>query len=421
MPFPREELLHHIWQHKLFSNKDLQTTDGELITVVKSGLLNRNAGPDFLNARLEINGVEWAGNVEIHVQTSDWKLHSHQNDKAYDNIILHVVFDHNSSDNLGSFPTLELKNYISNQILSRYETLVNSKQALPCAEFLPSVSDLVRISWLDSLLVKRLERKSNWMNSLVDEFGGDLEQAFLVVIFRAFGMKTNADAFEVLGKNVPWKILSKHQDNVAQVEAILFGIAGFLDEPKDYYSLQLKQEFQFLKHKYRLEPIDLKLWKFLRLRPANFPTIRIAQIAQLFYSVGSFYKWFVNTASFQFDLEIATSEYWQTHYVFGKTSTKRTKKMGPALMANLYINAVVPFLFVAAKRTNNSQLHSAALSFLENIKPELNRNTNVFAECGLKPKNAGESQALIELKSEYCDHKKCLSCNFGSSILKREF
>lgn len=421
MPFPREELLHHIWQHKLFSNKDLRTTEGEQITVLKSGLLNHNAGPDFLNARLEIDGVEWAGNVEIHVQTSDWKLHNHQNDDAYQNIILHVVFDHNSSENLGSFPTLDLKNYISDQVLSRYETLVNSNKPLPCAEFLPDVSDLVKISWLDSLLIKRLERKSNWMNSLVDEFDGDLEQAFLVVIFRAFGMKTNAEAFELLGKNVPWKILSKHQDNLSQLEAILFGVAGFLVESKDDYSLVLKQEFEFLKHKYHLEPIDPKLWKFSRLRPASFPTIRIAQIAKFYHNKGSFYKWFVNSPSSQFDLEITTSEYWETHYTIGKASNRQTKKLGSALISNLFINAVVPFLFVAAKRSNNAELQSAALSLLENIKPESNRKTKAFAECGLKPKNAGESQALIELKSEYCERKKCLSCNFGSSILRREF
>jgi hypothetical protein len=392
------------------------------LEIIRSGELNTDAGPDFRNSRIKVDGTEWAGNIEIHVRSSDWLKHNHQTDSAYSNIILHVVFENDLKQSLGSFPTLELKGLISNQILRRFENLNNSSDELPCGKQFLEVSELVRNAWFDSLLIGRLQRKSEWMNSLVDECHGDLEQAFMVVLFRSFGMKVNAEPFEQLAKQTSWKVLAKHQDNLFQLEAILFGNAGFLENPKDDYSERLKKEYDFLQHKYDLKPLDKKLWKFLRLRPANFPTVRIAQLATLYQKTGAFFRWFSNQSE---TIEIRTlnvlpSEYWQTHYNFRTESASKSKRIGTTMAQNVLINAVAPFLFVSAHREAKPELQDRSLSLLQQLDAEKNVKVNAFANQGLEVQNAAESQALIELKSNFCEHKKCLSCSIGATILKRE-
>ena len=422
MPYPKEELLHHIWQHRLFSTQGLKTVDGQSLEILKSGELNTDAGPDFRNSRIKVGGTEWAGNIEIHVRSSDWLKHNHQTDSAYANIILHVVFEDDLKESLGSFPTLILKNLVSDQVLVRYENLNNSSDTIPCGAQFMDVPELIRNAWFDSLLIGRLQRKSEWMNSLVDESHGDLEEAFTVVLFRAFGMKVNAEPFEQLARQTPWKVLSKHQDNLFQLEAILFGNAGFLENPKDEYSEQLKKEYGFLKHKYELKPLDEKLWKFLRLRPPNFATVRIAQLAALVQKTGAFYRWFSNqTNEIQIqDLAVTPSEYWKTHYNFGTESSSKPKRIGTTMARNILINAVVPFLFVSANREAKPELQDRGLQLLQQLEAEKNVKVNAFINHGLKVRNAAESQALIELKTNFCEHKKCLICSIGANILKRE-
>ena len=422
MPYPKEELLHHIWQHRLFSSKGFKTVDGLLIEVIRPGELNSDSGPDFRNARINVGGTEWAGNVEIHVRSSDWLRHNHQNDSAYSNIILHVVFEDDLKEKLGSFPTLELKNLISNQVLRRYENINSSSDELPCGTQFLEVPELIRAAWFESLLIGRLQRKSEWMSSLVDECRGDIEQAFMIVLFRAFGMKVNAEPFEQLARQTPWKVLSKHQDNLFQLEAILFGNAGFLEEPKDGYSEELKKEYDFLSHKYQLKPLDKKVWKFLRLRPANFPTIRIAQLMALFQNTGAFFQWFSNQSD-KIELKILSaspSDYWKTHYNFGAESKLKSKDIGGIMAQNILINAVAPFLFVSAHREAKPELQDRSLALLHQLEAEKNAKVNAFFNQGLEVKNAAESQALIELKTNFCDHKKCLICSVGANILKRE-
>lgn len=418
----KEELLHHIWQHRLFSSHELKTVDGQVLEIIRPGELNSDAGPDFRNSRIKVGGTEWAGNVEIHSRSSDWLRHNHQHDAAYSNIIVHVVFEDDLQESLGSFPTLELKDHISDQVLKRYEHLSNSSDELPCGKQFLEVPELVRTVWLESLLIGRLQRKSEWMNALVDECKGDLEQAFMVVLFRAFGMKVNAEPFEQLAKQTPWKVLSKHQNDLFQLEAILFGNAGFLENPKDEYSEQLKKEYDFLQHKYELKPLDRTLWKLLRLRPANFPTLRIAQLAALFQKTGAFLRWFsgqTDETQLQ-ELRVSTSEYWKTHYTFGTESKLRSKRIGITMARNILINAVAPFLFVSAHREAKPELQDRALTLLQQLKAEKNVKVNVFTDLGLEVKNAADSQALIELKTNYCDNKKCLICSIGANILKRE-
>ena len=422
MPYPKEELLHHIWQHCLFSSQGLKTNDGQLLEIVRAGELNTDSGPDFRNSRIKVDGTEWAGNVEIHIRSSDWLRHKHQHDSAYANIILHVVFENDLDESVGSFPTLELKSLVSDQVLKRYENLNNSSDNLPCGKQFLDVPKLIRNAWFDSLLIGRVQRKSEWINGLVDECKGDLEQAFMVVLFRAFGMKVNTEPFEQLAKQTSWKMLAKHQDNLFQLEAILFGNAGFLKNPKDDYSQQLRKEFAFLQHKYKLKPMDEKLWKFMRLRPANFPTIRISQLASLFQKTGAFYAWFSNQpekVQFQ-NLLVSPSEYWETHYNFGTESTKKSKRIGTTMAQNILINAVAPFLFVSAHREAKPELQDRALTILQELPAEKNIKVNVFTKQGLKVENAAESQALIELKTNFCDHKKCLICSIGANVLKRE-
>jgi len=421
MPYIKEELLHHIWQHRLFSQKELRTVDGQPLEIMKVGTLNSNAGPDFQNTRIKIGVTEWAGNVEIHIKSSDWLRHKHQYDANYSNIILHVVFEDDLKEPLGKFPTLELKDLVSDQVLRRYENLDTSSGELPCGSQFIEVPELVRSAWFDSLLIGRLQRKSEWMSQLVDECGGDLEQAFTVVVFRAFGMKVNAEPFEQLAKRIPWKVLSKHQDNQFQLEAILFGVAGFLDSPKDDYQNDLKKEFDFLSHKYQLKPLDVSVWKFLRLRPANFPTVRLAQLAALFQSTGAFFNWFSNQKEIDLKkLMVEPSSYWKMHYNFGTDSKPKSKRIGKTMARNIIINAVAPFLFVSAHREAKPELQDRALNLLQQLEPESNVKVNAFAEQGLKVQNAAESQALIELKTHFCDHKKCLTCSIGANILKRE-
>jgi hypothetical protein len=422
MPLPREELLHHIWQHRLFNQTNLQTTDGRSLEVLRPGTLNQDAGPDFSNVRLRIDGVEWAGNVEIHIRTSDWLKHGHQTDNQYSSIILHAVFENDLEEALGNFPTLVLKPYVSDQLLKRHENLVGSKAQLPCGNLLLDVPELVRNGWFDSLLVERLQRKSEYVNKLIEDCNGDLEQAFQMLVFRTMGMKVNADAFEQLGRTIPWKVLAKHQNSLGQLEAILFGVSGLLSNTGDEYQKGLIKEFSFLQHKYGLGVLDNSRWKFLRLRPSNFPTIRIAQLAALIHHIGPLLNWFSSfnpNQDFR-KLKVHPSTYWETHYTFGKTSSPKPKRIGESAINNLIINAVAPFFFVQAKRQAKPELHERAIDLLQSLRPEQNTKTKAFADVALKVQSAADSQALIELKSNYCDHKKCLICSIGINILKQE-
>lgn len=420
MPFIKEELLHHIWQYRLFSQRELRTVDGEVVEILKPGTHNSNAGPDFQNARVRLAGTEWVGNVEIHIRSSDWLRHSHQHDASYSNIILHVVFEDDLKEPLGKFPTLELRDLVSDQVLRRYESLSRPSEELPCANQLMEVPELNRTAWFESLLIARLQRKSEWTSRLVEGKNGDLEQAFTAVVFRAFGMKVNAEPFEQLAKRISWKVLSKHQDNLFQLEALLFGAAGLLSDAKDEYQNGLKKEFDFLSRKYSIEPLNASVWKFLRLRPANFATIRLAQLAALFYATGAFFKWFSNQDEIGLDkLMVEPSVYWKTHYNFGVESKPKLKRIGKTMARNIIINAVAPFLFVSAHREGKPAFQEKALALLEQLDAESNVKVNAFSKHGLEVRNAAMSQALIELKSNYCDHNKCLNCSIGANILRR--
>lgn len=422
MPYPKEELLHHIWQHRLFDASSLVSTEGEGIDIIRPGRLNSDAGPDFSAARLKIGEAEWSGNVEIHVRSSDWLKHSHQHDSNYSNIILHVVFEDDLIESLGAFPTLELKPFVSDQVLGKYQMLVGVNNGLACGRQFTEVPNPVLTNWLDSLLVKRLKRKSESIQTAIEKTEGDLEQAVQMVLFRSFGMKVNAEPFEHLGMSVPWKILAKYQDNLLQLEAILFGYAGFLNEPIDDYHRSLAAEFRFIQNKHGGVSMPKTMFKFSKMHPKNFPTLRLAQLAALYHRTGQFLRWFANREVEETLrlLQVQPSDYWQTHYRFGKAFEKPGNRLGSSMANNILINVLAPFLFVQAERESKQDLKEKAFETLEVLRPELNAKTRKFKDIGYKCSSAFESQALIELYAHYCEYKKCLSCNIGASILKRE-
>jgi len=423
MSLPKEDLLQHIWKFRLFEQNDLFTVDGRPLQVLRPGTQNTDAGPDFTNARIRLDGTEWAGNIELHVRTSDWFRHGHTNDVSYSNLILHVVFEHDVNTEVGPFATLELKGHISDQVLSRYRQLMASSQSIPCGSGFMQVNDVVRQGWLETLLVQRLVERSQWMSELIDHSQGDLEQAFQHVVFRAFGSKVNAEGFLQLSQALPWKVLAKHADDLFQLEALLFGTAGFLETELDgSYHRSLRQEFNFLRHKYALTPVNANHWKFLRMRPANFPTIRLAQLAALIHYTGPLLKFF--SAGQQLGklsaAQLKASDHWNTHYRFGTESTDSVKHLGASMLNGLMVNAVIPFLFVMADREGDTEMKTDAMEQLRAVSAEKNARISVFTDLGFRPRDAADTQALLQLRTQYCDGRKCLFCRIGAEIISNK-
>jgi len=430
----QEEFLWHIWKFRLFDNNDLKTTDGDSIQILKVGEHNSDSGPDFFNARIKIGSTTWAGNVEIHVNSSDWKKHFHQKDKAYDNIILHVV---NEADiklhrrKGEEIPTLELKNRIPKNIYGRYLQFKTSKDWIPCGKQISSVDKFILDNWLDRLLIERLERKSQAITDSLRQNKNNWEETFYQLLARNFGQKINSEPFELLAKQLPVSVLAKHKNSLVQIEALLFGSAGMLSpspalpvrervKTHDEYYLELQKEFRFLKSKFKLKPIDSSLWKFMRLHPPNFPTIRISQFANLIYKSSHLFSKILEADSVKNIaklLEAETSEYWQTHYRFDKVSPKRKKKLGAGSIHTIIINTIVPFLFIYGKERGEEKFCERALFLLEKIDAENNSIISKWKSIGINSKSSYETQALLQLKNEYCSNKKCLECAIGAKLL----
>ena len=376
-----EEFLHYIWKLKLFNTLNLQTTSRETLEVVNSGTHNTDSGPDFFNARLKLNSIVWAGNIEVHLKSSDWAKHQHQFDKAYDNIILHVVYSadiplYRSSGEL--IPTLELKDKIAQKHYEQYLQFKESKDWIPCEKQISKVSSLVINTTIDRLVLERLERKTVSIVNDLKLNNNNWEEIFYQHLARNFGFKVNAVPFEMLAKSLPHTTLAKHKNSIPQLEALLFGQAGFLDKHvEDDYLRTLQNEYIFLKHKFKLTPIDAHLWKFLRLRPVNFPTIRLAQFANLIFNAVSLFSKMIESdtiESLKMLIDADVSEYWKEHYVFDKKSKHKTKHLGEESINNIIINTIVPFLFIYGKHKNDEKYIDRALRFLEQIQGEKKLN-----------------------------------------------
>lgn len=423
----REDFLHYCWKHKLFNTKELESTSGETIQILHSGQHNSDSGPDFLNAKIKIGKTVWAGNVEIHVNASEWDQHKHHLDKAYSNVILHIVFNADKEVKTTSgeiVATMELNGKIPLKIYQRYTSMIENKSWIPCDKLIHDVDEFIVKQWMNRMMIERLESKVEVIYQSLKQNKNNWEETFYQILARYFGFKVNAMAFEMLAKSLPLHILAKHKSNLPQLEALLFGQAGLLEkEFSDQQPQKLKKEYDFLRKKYRIKPIETKLWKYLRLHPQNFPEVRISQLADLIHQSSHLFSKIIEAKKI-FDLQkmflCKTSAYWDNHFRFDKESTNRTKQLGSQGVNILLINVVIPFLFAFGKYTDDKTSKDKALTFLEKLPAEKNSVTKNWEKSGIKIHNAFDSQALLQLKNEHCDHKTCLNCGIGYAILRKE-
>ena len=419
----REDFLHYVWRVKHFDPRNLKTTLNETLQIVSFGTYNHNAGPDFLDARISLNGQLWAGHIEMHVRSSEWMTHGHNNDRNYDNVVLHVVYEENAPIYLrdGSrLPCLTLKHRIPKSALTKYYELRTSDNWVPCGGRIHLVPDEVVALAKQSLLAQRLEHKSKGLLKELEGLNGDFFELSYQKMAWAFGLKVNADGFSLLAKALPYKVVKRHKDNIFQLEALIFGVSGMLHESlKDPYAKGLIKEFKFLQSKYSLMPVSVVHWKFLRMRPAGFPTIRLAQLAAFIYNVDRIDHFLdeFDPSHIYDSLNVGVSEYWQEHYRFDIASTKKNKRLGRSKIEVILINACAPLLFTFGKLKNETVYKARAVSLLESLAPENNKIVRGWERLGIVSQTASDSQALLHLKASYCDNFGCLRCSIGHKLI----
>lgn len=418
----KEEFLHFLWKNMVF-NEFLLTTHGDPLVIIRPGEVNHDAGPDFINSRVRIGSTIWAGFVEIHVCSSDWYKHGHQFDEKYDNIILHVVYQNDEEIYRSSgepIPTLELLTHINKEVYQKYAAFLKSRGWIPCANLINRVDTTVISDWLCELSEKRMRKKAARIEKTLVLNNQDWEQATYQLVASGFGFKLNTLPFELLAKSLPCHYLKRHKNDPEQTEALLFGQAGLLSGTfRESYPNMLKKEYLHLKRSYNLHPIRGHLWNFLRLRPSNFPTIRLSQFANLIVQAKSLHKEILritNTKEIHRFLDIQCSPYWESHYMFDAPSRKKNKKMGRQSIELLTINTIIPILYAYGKLKNVHECITQSRILLAGLPPEKNNITRKFEEAGVRVGNASESQGLLYLKSEFCDQKKCLDCPIGQSL-----
>ena len=419
-----ERLLHYVWKYRLYAEASLVTTEGIPLLVLDPGLQNQNAGPDFFNAKIKIGDTLWAGNVEIHEKASDWFAHHHDTDKAYDSTILHVVENsdtvvHRMNGEL--IPQLILQ--VPEAVCDNMKWLLERDTSVACLSCMGKIEQVHISAWMDALLTERLERKTNDIERLLTQYKDDWNEVFYILLTRSFGFGINSDAFEWLAKSLPLKYIRKQRSSSSQIEAMLFGQAGMLSEELScpYYRL-LQREYAFFRHKYDLKPLDAMLFKNLRTRPSNFPHLKLAQLAAIWCRYDTLFSMILSATSsgmIKSYFRILPSEYWKTHYQFNSKSPEKEKRFGESALNILLINTVVPLLFAYGKRKKLPEYCQRAITLLESIPPEHNHIVSMFVRAGIPVYNASDTQALIQLKREYCEKRKCLYCRIGFRLLKR--
>jgi hypothetical protein len=424
MPELKEDLLQFAWRHKLLKPGPLITAGGRSVTVIKPGDLNRDSGPDFFNARIRLGELILAGNIEIHIKTGDWLKHHHQNDRSYDNIILHVVYEHDTDipQNIqNNVEVLEIKNLLPEGLIEEYNAIFSAPQSLACYNQLPGVNDLKFSAWLQRMFVERMEQKVKYIEDLFENYGHDYLQTFYTVLLRNFGFKVNALPFELLAKQLPVTILLKHADSLLHLEALLLGTSGLLEEQfSDKYILALQNEFEYLKRKYRLSPLKKELFKFSKLRPANFATVRLAQFAAIVHRNPQLLSAPQNYNSYgkiRDCLTVTPGNYWQHHYHPDGNATKKNLQLGSASAGILITNTFANFFFFYFKRTGHPEFAEIPLQLMEKCAFEKNTKTKLFDQKKDSLKSAADSQALIHLHDNYCRQRRCLDCGIATAIL----
>lgn len=431
-----EKLLHYIWKQRILPLAELLTTDGQKVEILDPGLHNRNAGPDFFNAKVKVGGTMWVGNVEMHLRSSDWFRHGHQTDAAYNSVILHVVCEADMEVETAGGRTLpQLQLPIPDDIRQKYDTLCQTEDYPRCWRIIPSLPSLTVHSWMSALLFERLKQRADRCLARLDALQGDWERMAFVTLARNFGFGINGDPFEQWATHLPLHACAKHRDDLFQLEALFLGTAGLLAPEaipqsareaaeQDTYLKRLRSEYAYLSHKFSLEPpMPSHLWRFLRLRPQNFPHLRLVQLAQLYHQDTASFATLIRASSredLHKALSVAPSDYWREHYLFGLPSRSSEKRLSASSCDLIIINTVVPLLFAHGSRTDNEEEQERAVNILEQLKPEANFIMRQWKQCGLSVESAADSQALIQLKREYCDRIDCLRCRFGYEYLKRE-
>lgn len=423
----QEKLIHFIWQNLLFNTRALKGVDGEDIQIIQRGMLNSHAGPDFINAKIKIDDTLWAGNVEIHIKSGDWNKHGHTGDKAYDNTILHVCWEFDEPvyrQDGTKIACLILNERVETSILKKYEFLLNSTSEIPCARMLTGIDDLTWSVWQERLLSERLEQKTDTVFLVLKQLKNDWNEVFYRSLARSFGLSVNTEPFETLARLLPLKLIARHRKNPLQIESLIFGVAGFLNaELEDAYPKELLKEFIFLKGKYGLTSMDLSQWKFLRLMPANFPSIRLAQFSALIQRHLTLFTQCLEPNTFGAYRRILVSnphKYWDTHYVFDHLTPMREKRTGETLLHQIIVNTIVPMQFALGIHKDDQRLKQNAMELLLNAKPENNAIIRQWNELGVFSKNSWQTQALLQLKNDYCSKKRCVECQIGFRLLKNE-
>ena len=415
-----EKLLQYIWQFQCFNLNQLQTTDGEAILIIQPGISNSNQGPDFKDAKIKIADTTWAGHVELHILSSDWEAHKHSSDENYKNVILHVVWQNNIDLQL-PFPVLELHDKVPKVLLSRFDELMQATDFIPCQHTLQLVTPIIWDSWKQRMLVERLQDKSTLVQAYLQLNNNNWEETFWWLLAKNFGLKVNSASFEKIARSLPVNLLAKHKNQIHQLEALLFGQACLLTRNfDDDYMIMLQKEYAFLQKKYQLKQVEEPIF-FLRMRPSNFPTIRLAQLAMLVHKSSHLFSKIKEAESIKTVkklLDVTANDYWHYHYMPDEQSAYKEKNMGTQMIDNILINTVIPTLFTYGFLLNETVYKDRALQWMEQVTAEKNTITKGFVAIGVANKNAFDSQALLQLKNNYCNKKRCLECAIGNKILR---
>lgn len=420
----KEAFLHYLWKFQKFNNLSLKTTSGEDISIINCGQYLELSGPDFFNAQICIGNQKWAGNIEIHLKSSDWYIHHHEEDRAYENVILHVVWEHDTEifrKNNIEIPVLELQYFVDPKVVASYQVLQSKKSWIYCENQLQGFPNFILNNWLERLFFERLERKSKPIFELLNETNSDWEAVLFLLLAKNFGLNTNGELFLTIAKAIPFSVIRKESFELENLEALLFGTAGLLDKDvEDTYASDLRFRYHFLANKYQLQTPVIQAVQFFKHRPDNFPTIRLAQLAALYHSNHNLFSNLIGLSSLKemyTILSVTTSNYWMTHYQFDSTSPCKKKQLSKSFIDLVVINTIAPLQFTFAK-SQGKEITEEVIQLFKDIKAEKNAILDKFKLVGIVAKNAFDSQSLLQLKNEYCNKSNCLQCAIGIELLK---